>query len=150
MCVRLHLLSASILIALCLFGCDRDDKVVVYTTPKESPRANDAAPSTGPASMMPPVPAIDASKLPPAQTEISWALPQSWQQLPGDGQMRYATIQVLPEHPEVQLSVIPLGAEAADLLPNVTRWEGQVGLPPSTMTDLPSVVKRVTVGDLNI
>ena len=54
------------------------------------------------------------------------------------------------DHPDLQLSVIPLGPDAADLLPNIDRWQGQVGLPASTITELPGVVKRVTVGDVNI
>jgi len=141
--VRLQFLSVFILIVVWVWGCDRDDKVVVYTTPKETPRAPAAPGST-------PTPVIDTANLPPSQPEIQWTVPQGWKQLPGDGQMRFASFQVLPDHPEIQLSVIPLGAEAADLLPNVTRWQGQVGLQPSTLADLPNVVKRITVGDVNI
>jgi hypothetical protein len=146
--VRAYLIFALIFALSFFFGCDRDDKVVVYTTPKEAPRQ--AAPENPPAPPANPMPSADTSNPPTAQSEIQWALPQGWQQQPGDGGMRYATILVLPDHPEVPLTVIPLGPEAADLLQNVTRWQGQVGLPASNMNDLPNVVKRVTVGDLNI
>jgi hypothetical protein len=141
--VRPHLLSALILILGLGLGCDRDDKVVVYTTPKQTSDSS-ATPSANP------TPTIDTTNMPPVQAEIQWTVPQGWKELPGDGQMRYASFQVLPDHPDLQLSVIPLGAEAADLLPNINRWEGQVGLPSSSLTELPRVVKRVTVGDLNI
>jgi hypothetical protein len=140
--VRLLLPSALILILGLGLGCDRDDKVVVYTTPKAAP-----APSTPPAN---PTPMVDTTNMPPEQAEIQWTVPQGWKQLPGDGQMRFASFEIQPDHPDLQLSVIPLGAEAADLLPNINRWEGQVGLPATSLTDLPKVVKRVTVGDLNI
>src|SRR5256885_11975719 len=139
--VRVHHIFVAILtLGIMLAGCERDDKVVVYTTPKDPPRAN---------QNLPPTPVIDESKLPPAQTEIQWTIPQGWQQQPG-AEMRYASFLIWPDHPETELTVIPLGAEAADVLPNVNRWEGQVGLEPSTLTGLPKVVKRVTVGDLNI
>ena len=95
---------AILTIGLILAGCERDDKIVVYTTPKGAARSN---------TNIPPVPTIDTSKLPPATSEISWTVPQGWKQLPGDGQMRYASFEVIADHPEIQLSVIPLGAEAA-------------------------------------
>ena len=145
--VRAHLSVAILVFGLILAGCDRDDKIVVYTTPKDMPRTAPNSPSPTPA--MTPTPAMDASKPGSAQGELQWTTPQGWKELPGDGQMRYASFQVVADHPEIELSVIPLGPEAADLLPNVTRWQGQVGLPPSGMGDLPNVVKRVTVGNLN-
>src|SRR5256885_1938237 len=139
--VRVHHIFVAILtLGMVLAGCERDDKVVVYTTPKDAPRNNSA---------LPPTPVIDESKLPPVQTEIQWTVPQGWQQQPG-AEMRYASFLIWPDHPEIQLTVIPLGAEAAEVLPNVNRWEGQVGLEHSSLTALPKVVKRVTVGDLNI
>ena len=145
--VRLqHIFVAILTLGMVLAGCEKDDKVVVYTTPKDAPRSNPAVPPNPTAS---PTPVIDESKLPPAQTEIQWTVPQGWQQQPG-AEMRYASFLIWPDHPEIQLTVIPLGAEAADVLPNVNRWEGQVGLTPSALTELPKVVKRVTVGDLNI
>src|SRR3954468_23037167 len=145
--VRLHHIFVAILtLSMVLAGCEKDDKVVVYTTPKDAPRNESAVPAN-PAAQ--PTPVIDESKLPPAQTEIQWTVPQGWQQQPGTD-MRYASFLIWPDHPEIQLTVIPLGAEAADVLQNVNRWEGQVGLQPSALTELPKVVKRVTVGDLNI
>src|SRR5437762_12665268 len=139
MSVRLrHTFVAILTLGMVLAGCERDDKVVVYTTPKDAPRNNPTVPPNPAAS---PTPVIDESKLPPAQTEIQWTVPQGWQQQPG-AEMRYASFLIWPDHPEIQLTVIPLGAEAADVLPNVNRWEGQVGLDKSNLTELPKVVKR--------
>ncbi|MCA9023507.1 MAG: hypothetical protein KDA74_25335 [Planctomycetaceae bacterium] len=59
-----------------------------------------------------------------------WKLPENWIQEPGSS-MRFATIKVKGSDPAVELSVIPLPASAnlnEDLLSNINRWRGQVGL----------------------
>ena len=67
-----------------------------------------------------------------------------WKELPGQ-QMRFASFQVSAEKPDVQLTVIPLGAEAGNLLDNVNRWEKQLGLPPTPQQDLGKIVKTMDV-----
>ena len=74
------------------------------------------------------------------QPQITWTLPPGWKALPGSG-MRYATVQVPNDPTPLELSVIVLGPEA--LLPNVIRWEGQIGLPPSTESDLPQLITHI-------
>lgn len=65
------------------------------------------------------------------------------------GQMRYAVFAVNDATPPVLVTVIPLGREAGQLLPNVNRWEQQVGLSPSSEAELPKVVKHVTLADFS-
>jgi hypothetical protein len=57
--------------------------------------------------------------------------------------MRFAAFQVSPDHPQVVLTVIPLGSQ--QMLPNIVRWQGQIGLPPSTQAELPKLLRRIEV-----
>ncbi|MFK7778529.1 MAG: hypothetical protein QM501_10540 [Gimesia sp.] len=60
----------------------------------------------------------------------AWKLPENWDQEPGRS-MRFATLKVKDTDPTVELSVIPLPASDSleiDLLSNINRWRGQVGL----------------------
>lgn len=60
----------------------------------------------------------------------TWTLPENWTQEPGSS-MRFATLKVKGSDPEVELSVIPLPASEnldQDLLSNINRWRGQLGL----------------------
>jgi hypothetical protein len=62
--------------------------------------------------------------------------------------MRYATFQVSADHPDVELSVIPLPLNANPLLPNVNRWEEeQLGLPKTPEAELSKVVTTVKLAD---
>jgi hypothetical protein len=64
---------------------------------------------------------------------LRWMLPTGWKQVGGSSEMRYATIDVAPG---AQLTIIPLGAEAGALLPNIQRWAGQLGVANVTDADL--------------
>jgi len=128
-------------------GCDRDQQAIrTYQIPKQQLGAGattlpDAAALSEPAASQqrPPLHASAGG----AGT-LRWDVPEGWQAIAA-GQMRVAAYQVSPQHPEVVLTVIPLGPEAGELLANVNRWEGQIGLPPSKPQDLPRVVKRIEV-----
>jgi hypothetical protein len=54
---------------------------------------------------------------------LSYQIPSGWQEQPASG-MRVATIKI----GEAELTIIPLAAAAGDLVANVNRWRGQVGL----------------------
>lgn len=77
-----------------------------------------------------------------------WKLPENWVQEPGRS-MRFATLKVKDSDPEIELSVIPLPAGDSlpkDLLSNINRWRGQVGLSPITakeIADAPSATPTV-------
>ena len=122
-------------------GCDRGDQIVAYSAPKES-----AKPAASVNDGMPTLPAAQPQA---AQGEpIDWTVPAGWKRLPGND-MRYASFQIWPDHPDVLLSIVPLGG-GEDLLANVNRWEGQVGLPASKETELPKEVQRLTIDDTTV
>jgi len=117
--------------AIC--GCDKDDTVQTYKLAKTSdtPVANDTPAPT-------PTPADNASE------PIHWTVPAGWKQLPGND-MRYASFEVAADHPDLLLTVVPLGKDPGSLLSNVNRWEGQIHLPPSSQDDLKDLISPITV-----
>ena len=121
--VKAQLLVIALVATAFCVGCDRDDQVRAYQSPKEAP-----APASDEA-------AADSRRL------MEWTVPPGWKELPGD-QMRYAAFAVAPNDPSVVLTVI---TASGDVLANVNRWEGQLGLPPTSASDLNKVVKRGTV-----
>lgn len=66
--------------------------------------------------------------------DVTWKLPAGWTEEAGQG-MRFATLRP-PGEDKLELTVIPLPQTSDDLdgqmLANVNRWRGQVGLPPAT------------------
>lgn len=66
--------------------------------------------------------------------DVTWKLPEGWTDEAGQG-MRFATLRP-PGEDKLELTVIPLPQTSDDLdgqmLANVNRWRGQVGLPPAT------------------
>lgn len=133
------------MIVLCwlLVGCDRQDQQIrVYRAPKQPPPATQLA--------APPLAKSEADA-PSAESEspIAWTVPEGWEKLPAQ-QMRFAAFRVSQEHPDVVLTVIPLGPEAGELLPNVNRWRQQLGLPPVSQQDLDKMVRRKQVDGLPV
>jgi hypothetical protein len=121
-----------------LAGCDKDDTIQRYQVAKTSDTP--AAPDPAIPGDMPATPA-DASQ---TAAPIHWTVPASWKQLPGNN-MRYASFAVSAVHPELELSVVPLGGTGGSLLSNINRWEGQIGLPASSEDDLKKLVTRIDV-----
>ena len=104
-------LIATTLVAalLGLSACDREDPIVSYAAPKESRPAGSGTTAQAPAATTP-----------------SWTLPEGWSVAPNTVQMRFATISVPPD---LQLGITVLPPQ--NLVENINRWEGQVGLPPT-------------------
>lgn len=75
------------------------------------------------------------------ETGPQFVVPDHWQSLEATG-MRYAAFQFGHAGHPIELTVVPLGAEAGSLLANVNRWRGQLNLPPMTEAQLPEVVMR--------
>ncbi|HYO10852.1 MAG TPA: hypothetical protein VER17_17945 [Tepidisphaeraceae bacterium] len=123
-----------------LAGCGDGDEITVYTAPKE------AAPTTMASAQLP----AEADSHAHGGGDLHWTAPPEWkqQQVPPGG-MRVAAFTV-SENPKVELTVIPLSGAAGALLPNVNRWEGQLGLPPSPQEKLERVVKSMPVGPLDV
>jgi hypothetical protein len=125
-----------------LTGCNRDDQIVSYSEPK------DAAPTTQMVDVT--VPQTAAA---PQSPRVRWVMPPGWKQVPSDQEMRFATIQVSADHPDVVLTITPLPADATEVTavkPNVIRWEGQLGLPASDDAGLAKVVKQIQVNGVPI
>lgn len=78
-----------------------------------------------------------------------WVVPSGWKRLP-DQQMRYATFQVDPGDTRLNVIVYTFGPESGPVLPNVNRWEQQIGAPESTAATLSKVVTRVKSNGLEI
>ncbi len=115
------LFSAGVL-AIASLGCHKD-QIREYTVPKEQDRRLPMA--HAPSQSAPMV----QSEAPAASQHPEWTVPASWKELPGEG-MRYATLVVEAQDPPLQIRVTPLGLNARDLLSNVNRWRGQIGLEP--------------------
>ena len=85
----------------------------------------------------------------PQVKPVDWTLPAGWTELPDSGMSQFgrvATIAVTPDDPSLTLGVHRLDqAGSGDLLPNLNRWEGQLGLPPSTAADAAKVSKTIQV-----
>jgi hypothetical protein len=132
---RAHsLLPALALAALAASGCGEPNEPRVYRAPKEmpSPLRSDPSPHDEAASESP-----------------RWSVPAGWIQLPAQ-QMRFATFQVDPSNPKIAVVVYSFGPESGALLPNVNRWESQIGAPTSSEADLPKVVKKLKSHGLEI
>ena len=120
-------------------GCNRDDSAIrTYSAPKDEASHSPAM-------------AMDSSQQPApsdaqadATAPIQWTLPSGWQQTGGSGEMRYATLEV-SHAPKAEVTVVPLGAEAGAILPNVSRWAGQLKLPAPTDADLAKFVSQTQV-----
>jgi hypothetical protein len=114
-------------------GCDNRNSVQVYQAPKETP-APDSMPA--PTAANPPMAAPAVASAP------TWVVPQGWSQLPAQ-EMRYATFAVDATDPKLNVIVYTFGPESGALLPNVNRWEQQIGAPVSAEADLPKVVTHM-------
>jgi len=135
------------LFGLVVGGCDDRNSVRVYQAPKETA----AAPQM-------PVPAMPASNSPAAPAGApaaanaggpQWLAPEGWTQLPAQS-MRYATFRVDANDPSLNVIVYTFGPESGAVLPNVNRWEQQIGATPTAAADLAKVVTHLHSNGLEI
>ncbi len=114
----------------CLVGCDRGDGIRVDTVPKDPPP--------------PATPKATAGAKP-----VAWQLPSGWSEVAdssGSQFGRFATIQVNPADPSLALTVNVLqGSGSGELLPNLNRWEGTLGLPATPAAEAEKKAKTVEV-----
>jgi len=75
----------------------------------------------------------------------SWELPEGWETA-GQKPMRFATLVIDTKKPSVELAVSSLSA-GQDLLLNVNRWRGQLGLKPTTEGGLKDSLTAIQAGD---
>jgi hypothetical protein len=114
-------------------GCDKEEAVRAYSTPKESVTAVAATEPAAPA----------------ASSGPTWTVPAGWKQLPAQ-QMRFAAFAVSSEHPDVVATVVPLGAQAGTLAANVVRWQGQIGMPATPENEIEKLVTHADVNGLHV
>jgi hypothetical protein len=110
-------------------GCKREEGISAYRAPKDPP-AVAAAMEQGPA---------DAGR----GDQIAWTLPGGWRAVAVESIER-ARFAVNNEQPPLAVTVTSLNA-GNDILANVNRWEGQLGLPASGPADLTKVVRDAQV-----
>lgn len=67
--------------------------------------------------------------------QLEYETPEGWQPARVGG-MRLAAFAVQDGDQQAEVTVIPLGLGAADLLDNINRWRGQIGLPPLAAGEL--------------
>lgn len=134
--VKSQLAAALVVVSLGVVAC-RDTQIRSYTVPRSGPPRATQAP-----------PEVDMAPQAVAHGP-AWDLPAGWQQIPGTG-MRYATVVVepagsSPERPQLEIRVTPLAMAAGEILGNVNRWRGQIGLSPITDAEVGSVVRTFSV-----
>lgn len=155
---NLRVLSAGtlLLVLLACAGCRNEDPIVTYTIPTTMPAQLQAGKERMLAAMVPrgdniwffkitgPEAAIERVEQPFKQfvTDIEFeddhphweTLPDGWQKA-GEKAMRYASIDITTPEKQLDLSISRLpkhGDWDEQVVANVNRWRGQVGLAPST------------------
>lgn len=107
---------------LALAACEREE-IRSYRAPKTAPAAPRA---------VAPI-AVDSGA---SASKVTWTLPPTWQEVPTTEQMRFATFKASG----VEVSVAAFPGDVGGPLANVNRWRGQIGLPPVTDAELPSLL----------
>lgn len=77
--------------------------------------------------------------------KLHYETPEGWHEQPAKG-LSLANFTVGEGPMAAQLTVIPLGNEAGDLVANVNRWRGQIGLAPSERDAIESEAEPIDVG----
>ena len=148
-----------------LIGC-QDDEIRHYRVPRNEPAASRLLAAVLPVrtkvwfvSVTGPAPAVAALfpefdsfvrslRFPENERRrVTWDLPAAWQREPNRDRLRYATFRAGPNALEVR--VYAFGPESGDLLANVNRWRGQIGLAKIAESDLPTVSRPITVNGLS-
>jgi hypothetical protein len=79
-------------------------------------------------------------------SRLKYQVPEGWREEPASG-MRKASFRIADEGDNAEVSIIDLDASAADLLPNVNRWRGQIGLEPATQREIDEHVQSIAAGE---
>jgi hypothetical protein len=131
-----------------IIGCDRDEQVRSYQTPKET--------MSGEQGVLASMQGMGSAKPQAAEPgDIHWTLPPGWTQVavpdnPGAMFRPDAVLAVDANNPQLVLSISHLGDApgARSVLQNVNRWEGQEQLPASSEADLSKVTSPIQVGNV--
>jgi hypothetical protein len=82
----------------------------------------------------------------PALQEFTYQAPAEWSQAPASG-MRKAAFAVKEGDNTAEVTVISLPSGAGQLLPNVNRWRGQLGLDPLEESEVMSIVRAMQIDE---
>ncbi|HEX4124640.1 MAG TPA: hypothetical protein VHY37_07930 [Tepidisphaeraceae bacterium] len=137
---------------VCGLGCNDDHSIRTYQSSKD---ATPPASAFGPGAQTAGQPAGPSAQ---QSMDISWDLPPGWKMLPPptDPQarsMEVARIAVADGVPSAMLTIVPLGGEGGELLPNVARWQRQLKMTAATTPqDVIKVAKLLTTpfGDVPV
>ncbi|MDZ4819364.1 MAG: hypothetical protein SGJ20_10365 [Planctomycetota bacterium] len=81
-----------------------------------------------------------------ADQPLTFDVPAEWQ--PGKaGGFRFAAFQVVDGAQKVEITLIPLGPDG-ELLSNVNRWQGEIGLKPGSLEEVQKQTKQIDVGGI--
>jgi hypothetical protein len=81
-----------------------------------------------------------------ADPKPSWTLPAGWQELSGS-EFRFATLRIPQASDAAKPLEITVSSAGGDVLANVNRWRGQVGLAPITAEELAKTTETFKVGE---
>lgn len=151
----------ALLAAVALVGC-QDDQIRHYRVPRIEPPATRLLAAILPVgekvwfvSVSGPAPAVgdllpqferfvQTIRFPENQRRrVTWDLPADWHREPSRERLRYATFRAGSNALEVKVNAF--GPESADVLNNVNRWRGQIGLAEIKAEELPTVSRPITV-----
>jgi hypothetical protein len=77
-------------------------------------------------------------------SELTYRIPQGWTAAPPDAFSRVA-LELRDGAQHIRITVSVLAPGAGDLLANVNRWRGQVGLPPTDRSQLEASLRYIEV-----
>jgi hypothetical protein len=89
-------------------------------------------------------PAADR-EAPAAGSPLKYDVPEGWSEEPATG-FRKASFRLSDGGESGEVLVSDLDASAGDLLPNVNRWRGMIGLQPTTQLDVDQHAESIAVG----
>jgi hypothetical protein len=81
---------------------------------------------------------------PAGAPQVSYDVPAGWKEVAG-GSLRAASFEVADGDQKLNISVTPLAAEgpAGDIVQNVNRWRGQVGLPSLSPEEIATSLRKL-------
>jgi hypothetical protein len=125
-------IASAIFVSLWISSCREKGEVTHLKVQKTTP----SRPMVSLKGTQPPSSNQEQTKKQP----YTWTLPKGWSDKPASG-MRLATIIIPSETNGVSLeaSITELGG---DLLGNINRWRGQIGLPALTQEALPATLQE--------
>lgn len=125
----LFLLPVAVLLASC-----GGDKVETYQVPKEKPSANAM-------QMQKPAFTPKMAAAPSRSAGFSADLPEGWKEVPSSSAMRKISYGIEGTGIDAYFIALSMG----DVLSNVNRWRGQVGLPNASLADVEKDMKVFSI-----